>query len=376
MALRLANVFRLGIKELYSLRADPILLVMIVYAFTFAVYAQATGAKTEVENVAVGIVDEDDSELSRRIAGAILEPQFKPAVQLTPNEIDPGMNSGRFVFVLEIPPKFESDVLAGRRPTVQIDVDATALSQAGIGASYLQNIIEQEASGYLQHREGAISLPINLVIRTAFNPNHNSEWFLGDHGGDQQHYDADRRSDGGGAHSRTRTRNRRASAGDAGQTGRNHDREDLGQRSRDRAWSPSCRCGSLSTACCGCRSPDRCRCSWPVRSFTKSRSRLSAFCSQPSPARWVSSVCSWSRCWLSSTCCRAARRRRKACRTWLIEVMKVTPTPHFVSFAQAVLYRAAGLDIVWPQLAALAAITPVFFGVSLMRFRTTIASFG
>ena len=138
MTLRLANVFRLGLKELYSLRADPILLVMIVYAFSFAVYAQATGAKTEVENVAVGIVDEDDSELSRRIAGAILKPQFKPAVQLTANEIDPGMNSGRFTFVLEIPPKFEQDVLANKRPTVQVDVDATALTQAGIGATYFQ----------------------------------------------------------------------------------------------------------------------------------------------------------------------------------------------------------------------------------------------
>ena len=179
MALRLANVFRLGAKELYSLRADPILLIMIVYAFTFAVYAQATGAKTEVENVAVGIVDEDDSELSRRIAGGVLEPQFKRAVHLTPNQIDPGMDSGRFVFVLEIPPKFERDVLANKRPTVQIDVDATALTQAGVGASYLQNIVEREASGYLQHHEGTTTSPTNLVIRTAFNPNHYSEWFLG-----------------------------------------------------------------------------------------------------------------------------------------------------------------------------------------------------
>jgi ABC-2 type transport system permease protein len=143
MGRRLANVFRLGVKELYSLRADPILLVLILYCFTLAVYSQATGAKTEVENVAVGIVDEDDSELSRRIAGAILEPYFKPAVEITADQIDPGMNSGRLVFVLEIPPKFEFDALAGRRPTVQIDVDATAVSQAGIGAGYLQNIIAQ-----------------------------------------------------------------------------------------------------------------------------------------------------------------------------------------------------------------------------------------
>jgi ABC-2 type transport system permease protein len=55
--------------------------------------------------------------------------------------------------------------------------------------------------------------------------------------------------------------------------------------------------------------------------------------------------------------------------------MQFTPTPHFVSFAQGVLYRAGGLDIVWRKLAALAGITTVFFGVSLMRFRTTTASF-
>jgi ABC-2 type transport system permease protein len=135
MVLRLANVFRLGLKELYSLRADPILLVMILYSFTLAVYSQATGAKTEVESAAVGIVDEDQSELSRRIAGAILEPQFKPPVGLMADEIDPSMNSGRYVFVLEIPPKFEQDVLTEKRPTVQIDVDATARTQAAVGAS-------------------------------------------------------------------------------------------------------------------------------------------------------------------------------------------------------------------------------------------------
>ena len=61
---------------------------------------------------------------------------------------------------------------------MQIDVDATAVSQAGIGASYLQNIIAQETSSYLQRNEGTTSLPINLVIRTAFNPNRTSEWFL------------------------------------------------------------------------------------------------------------------------------------------------------------------------------------------------------
>ena len=56
-------------------------------------------------------------------------------------------------------------------------------------------------------------------------------------------------------------------------------------------------------------------------------------------------------------------------------VMQFTPTPHFVAFAQGVLYRGAGLDVVWPQLAALAGFTAVFLGIALMRFRKAIMSF-
>ena len=375
MALRLANVFRLGAKELYSLRADPILLIMIVYAFTFAVYAQATGAKTEVENVAVGIVDEDDSELSRRIAGAVLEPQFKRAVHLTPNQIDPGMNSGRFVFVLEIPPKFEHDVLANKRPTVQINVDATALTQAGVGASYLQNIVEREASGYLQHREGTTAPPINLVIRTAFNPNHYSEWFLGIM-----------------AIINNITMLTIVLTGAALIREREHGTVEhllvMPVRPAEimtaKIWANGLvivvvallslwfvvhsalrvpLSGSMllflggtvlyeiSVAALGIL----------LATFTGTMGQFGLLVV---PVLVILNLLSGS------------ATPPESMPPWLIEVMKVTPTPHFVSFSQNVLYRAAGLDIVWPQLAALAAVTTVYFGASLARFRKTLASFG
>jgi ABC-2 type transport system permease protein len=375
MALRLANVFRLGAKELYSLRADPILLIMIVYAFTFAVYAQATGAKTEVENVAVGIVDEDDSELSRRIAGGVLEPQFKRAVHLTPNEIDPGMNSGRFVFVLEIPPKFEQDVLANKRPTVQINVDATALTQAGVGASYLQNIIEQESLGYLQRREGTITSPINLVIRTAFNPNHYSEWFLGIM-----------------AIINNITMLTIVLTGAALIREREHGTVEhllvMPVRPAEimtaKIWANGLvivvvallslwfvvhsalrvpLSGSMllflggtvlyeiSVAALGIL----------LATFTGTMGQFGLLVV---PVLVILNLLSGS------------ATPPESMPNWLIEVMKVTPTPHFVSFSQNVLYRAAGLDIVWPQLAALAAVTTVYFGASLVRFRKTLASFG
>ena len=126
MGISWANILRLGFKELRSLRRDPVLLALILYAFTYGVYKVATGEKFEVYQAAVAIVDEDRSQLSRRIAAAILEPTFKAPVAIEADRIDSAMDRGEFVFVLEIPPDFESDVLSGRKPTLQIDVDATA----------------------------------------------------------------------------------------------------------------------------------------------------------------------------------------------------------------------------------------------------------
>jgi ABC-2 type transport system permease protein len=54
-------------------------------------------------------------------------------------------------------------------------------------------------------------------------------------------------------------------------------------------------------------------------------------------------------------------------------VMQAAPSTHFTAFAQAVLYRGAGPDIVWPQLAAMALIGSVLFVVALLRFRTTMS---
>ncbi len=82
LRLHLANIFRLMIKELRSFRSDPIMLLLVVYSFTIAIYASATGASTEATNLSVGIVDEDRSDLSRRIADGLTPPTFKPAIEL------------------------------------------------------------------------------------------------------------------------------------------------------------------------------------------------------------------------------------------------------------------------------------------------------
>jgi ABC-2 type transport system permease protein len=60
--------------------------------------------------------------------------------------------------------------------------------------------------------------------------------------------------------------------------------------------------------------------------------------------------------------------------TWLQNVMQLAPSTHFVSFSQAVLYRGAGLEIIWPQLLAMTVISGVIFVVSGLRFRGTLVA--
>ena len=86
------NIFRLVIKELRSIRADPTMLILVVYAFSISVNTVATGAVTEATNLSVGIVDEDGSDLSRRIAEGLDTPDL-PAVgadHSVPNRPDDG----------------------------------------------------------------------------------------------------------------------------------------------------------------------------------------------------------------------------------------------------------------------------------------------
>ena len=171
----LANIFWLGTKELRSFMRDFVLLGLVVYAFSLAIIAQAESSSQEVRNASIAIVDEDRSELSSRIAHAFLPPYFQTPQPIAERDIV--RNAGRYTFVVDIPPNFARDVLARRRPAVQLNVDATAMVQAGLGADYAQQIITTEVANFLSRAEGTPLSPVNLVVRIAFNPNVETSWF-------------------------------------------------------------------------------------------------------------------------------------------------------------------------------------------------------
>jgi len=176
---RLSNVYRLGLKELHSLRYDPVLIILIAYAFTIGVYSPARWVRLELDNASVAIVDEDGSTFSRQLADALREPFFQPPASLEIEQIDPAMERGHYTFVLDIPPDFEADLRAGDKPTVQLNIDATAMSQAGMGGGYIERILIDEARAYVSGVREELALPVELVTRIRFNPNAYSSWFLG-----------------------------------------------------------------------------------------------------------------------------------------------------------------------------------------------------
>ena len=173
----LANIYDLGVKELWSLWRDPMMLVLIVYVFTASVYTRATSMPETLHNAPIAIVDEDHSALSQRIASAFYPPQFTPPAMIDYGRVDPGMDAGQYTFALVIPPNFQRDVLARRSPALQLNVDATRMSQAFTGSGYIQQIAIGEVNEFVKRYRGAEPLPVDLALRARFNPSLDKAWF-------------------------------------------------------------------------------------------------------------------------------------------------------------------------------------------------------
>ncbi|HUO87992.1 MAG TPA: ABC transporter permease [Rhizomicrobium sp.] len=173
------HILQLGVKELISLARDPVLLFLIVYSFTFSVYTPAKSAVMDVVNASIAIVNEDGSQAARAIRDAMLPPLFLPAVEIPFADLNRDMDAGRYTFVVNIPPEFQADLERDTKPTVQIITDATAMSQAGRGPGYIQNIITNAVHPFWRGRDKASDTPlVRLDTRARFNPNMLQSWFV------------------------------------------------------------------------------------------------------------------------------------------------------------------------------------------------------
>lgn len=165
------NVFHLGLKEMASLSRDFVMVALIIFEFTGAVYSEADAMKVDINNARIAIVDADQSTLSARIKAALQPPYFQHPREIDRSDLDRLLDKGAYTFILDIPPHLESDLLANRGPSIQINVDATAVAHAVVGTAYIQDIILRETASFLKQGDADTSIPIDLVVRALFNQN-------------------------------------------------------------------------------------------------------------------------------------------------------------------------------------------------------------
>ncbi|UCO96168.1 ABC transporter permease [Metapseudomonas lalkuanensis] len=175
----LANIFYLGIKEFRSLQRDYAMLALIAWSFSLGIYSSATGLPETLHNAPIAVVDEDRSQLSSQLIDAFQPPYFRAPAIIDQATMDHGMDTGLYTFTLDIPPDFQRDLLAGRSPALQLNVDATQVGQAFNGAGYIQNIVAEEVQQFVQHYRGSSPLAVELAPRILFNPNLTQAWFGG-----------------------------------------------------------------------------------------------------------------------------------------------------------------------------------------------------
>ena len=368
-----ANIIQLGLKELRSLWHDKILAFFILASFSIMIYSAATAASRELHNAPIGIVDEDQSPLSARIISAFYGPYFKPPRVISMDEIDPGLDAGDYTFVLNIPPDFQRDVLAGKHPALQVNIDATRMTQAFIGANYIQSIVTGEITEFAQrHRTGTV-LPITLATRVKFNPNLNGIWF----GGVMEIISQV-------------TMLSIILTGAALIREREHGTlEHLlvmplipFEVMAAKVWANGlvvlvCTALSLRLVVQGALGVPIVG-STPLFLFgtmlhlfsTTSMGILMATVARSMPQFGLLMIIVV----LPLQMLSGGITPRESMPEIVQNIMLAAPTTHFTALAQAILYRGAGVDVVWPQLIAIMGTGTVFFVGALLRFRASLAS--
>jgi ABC-2 type transport system permease protein len=369
---KLSNIFWLGTKELRSFMRDFVLLGLVIYSFSLAIIAQSQSNSQELHNASIAIVDEDQSVLSRRIGGAFLPPYFQAPQSIAESDIVPLMNAGKYTFVIDIPPHFERDVVGGRRPGLQIDVDATAMVQAGLGANYIDQIINTELSDFLSHAEGTPLSPVNLNVRIAFNPNVTTAWFTSVMG-----------------IINNVTMLAIILAGAAIVREREHGTMDHllvmpltpFEIAMSKVWANGLVItiaaglslyfvvhkmlgvpiiGSIPLFILGVMIYLFFACAIGIFIGTIARS-------MPQLGLLFMLV------FLPMNMLSGSNTPLESMPPWLATAMQASPSTHFVSFAQSILYRGAGIEVVWPEFLIVGAVGGLFFVIAILRFRASVA---
>ena len=366
----LKNIYHLGIKEIRGLLKDWLMLALIIYSFTYAIVVASKSQPDSLNKATIAIVDDDQSQLTKRLADAFIPPMFLPAKFITQAEIDPAMDRGEFTFVVVFPTSFQRDVMSGKEPEIQVNVDATRMSQAFTGSGYIQQILQREIAQFMKAEQD--SQLAQYVIRNRFNPNLTQSWFTS---------------------VMQLVNNITMLAIILTGSALIREREcgtlehllvmpvTAFEIMASKIWSMMLIV--LAASAFSLIFVIRIFMEVPVEGsvalflfgvalhlFAATSLGIFLACiSQNMPQLGMLLILVY----LPMQMLSGGTTPRESMPKWIQDVMEIAPTTHFVSFSQSILYRGAGLDVVWKPFLFLLVIGGVLFAVSLMKFRRSVA---
>ena len=251
---------------------------------------------------------------------------------------------------------------------IQLDVDATAMVEAGLGADYARQIITTEISDFLTRAEGSAVAPLNLVVRIAFNPNVTTAWFT---------------SVMGIINSITMLAI--ILAGAAVVREREHGTMDhllvMPLTPFEIAMSKIWANGLVIVVAVGLslRFVVHGLLGVPIAGsiplfligaaiylfFATAIGIFLGTIARSMPQLGLLYLLVF----LPMNMLSGSNTPLESMPPWLATIMQASPSTHFVSLAQAILYRGAGFAVVWPQFVIVALIGGLFLGLALLRFR-------
>ena len=180
--------FRLWVligKEFRQLFRDiPIMLIMI-WAFTGAIYVAGHAIDLGINQYPIAIYDMDKSDSSRELISLLRPPYFKIVTNLeSDQQVTPFLDLGKGSLVVIIPPNFARNV-EGKNAQFQVISDGTQSQTAMLAISYIGIITYQYNMQLLLDNPSASlagisadSLPgIDSRVRVEYNPNIDHTWF-------------------------------------------------------------------------------------------------------------------------------------------------------------------------------------------------------
>ena len=175
----LRRIWALVIKEFLALMKDRRSRMTLIIPPLFQLFIFSYAATFDLNQVNYAVFNQDRGEASRELLGYFKgSPAFKLAANLDSlDQVTPLIDNKEVLMVLHIHQDFTRDMLQGRSGQLQVIIDGRNSNTAMVLLGYVNTIVTSFSTKWAQDH-GWSSLPAELKIRTWFNPNLESRWFI------------------------------------------------------------------------------------------------------------------------------------------------------------------------------------------------------